>query len=54
MEMKAKSVQTKAARSAGAPRRSYPDLHEHLEALDQAGLLVTVDRPINKDTEMHP
>ena len=32
----------------------YPDLHEHLEALKRAGLLVTVERPINKDTEMHP
>ena len=37
-----------------APTRDYPDLHEHLEALEHAGLLVTVDRPINKDTEMHP
>ena len=37
-----------------APARSYPDLHDHLEALDEAGLLVTVDREINKDTEMHP
>jgi 4-hydroxy-3-polyprenylbenzoate decarboxylase len=36
------------------PTRSYPDLHDHLRALDKAGLLVTVDRPINKDTEMHP
>src|SRR6478672_6340791 len=34
--------------------RSYPDLHDHVRALDKAGLLVTVDRPINKDTEMHP
>ena len=34
--------------------RSYPDLHDHLRALDKAGLLVTVSRPINKDTEMHP
>jgi 4-hydroxy-3-polyprenylbenzoate decarboxylase len=34
--------------------RRYPDLHEHLRALEAAGLLVTVDRPINKDTEMHP
>ena len=34
--------------------RGYADLHEHLEALDAAGLLVTVERPINKDTEMHP
>src|SRR5277367_1301610 len=39
---------------AAAPARSYPDLHDHLRALDKAGLLVTVDRPINKDTEMHP
>src|SRR6266446_343318 len=37
-----------------APKRAYPDLHEHLEALERAGLLITVDRPINKDTEMHP
>ena len=36
------------------PDRAYPDLHDHLKALDDAGLLVTVDRPINKDTEMHP
>src|SRR5260370_2157875 len=34
--------------------RGYPDLHDHIQALDEAGLLVTVDRPINKDTEMHP
>ena len=34
--------------------RAYPDLHDHVRALDKAGLLVTVDRPINKDTEMHP
>lgn len=34
--------------------RSYPDLKDHLKALDQAGLLVTVKRPINKDTELHP
>jgi UbiD family decarboxylase len=35
-------------------KKRYPDLHEHLKALDDAGLLVTVDRPINKDTELHP
>jgi len=34
--------------------RKYNDLHEHLAALEKAGLLVKVDRPINKDTEMHP
>jgi 4-hydroxy-3-polyprenylbenzoate decarboxylase len=39
--------------STGNPR-SYPDLHEHLLALAQAGLLVVVDEPVNKDTEIHP
>jgi 4-hydroxy-3-polyprenylbenzoate decarboxylase len=34
--------------------RGYADLHEHLAALKEAGLLITVERPINKDTEMHP
>ncbi|HEY7238022.1 MAG TPA: UbiD family decarboxylase [Burkholderiales bacterium] len=34
--------------------KRYPDLHEHLEALKRAGLLITVERPINKDTELHP
>jgi UbiD family decarboxylase len=34
--------------------RSYPDLHEHVLALAREGLLVVVDEPINKDTEMHP
>src|SRR5919199_6440436 len=41
-------------RNGGALKRSYPDLHDHIRALDRAGLLITVDRPINKDTEMHP
>lgn len=41
--------------SGGAqPPRAYPDLHDHIRALAEAGLLITVDRPINKDTEMHP
>jgi UbiD family decarboxylase len=34
--------------------RPYPDLHDHVRALDKAGLLIRVTRPINKDTEMHP
>ncbi|MPZ55149.1 MAG: UbiD family decarboxylase [Rhizobiales bacterium] len=34
--------------------RTYADLHEHVLALAQAGLLVVVDEPVNKDTEMHP
>jgi UbiD family decarboxylase len=40
----------------GAPAnaRNYPDLHEHVLALARENLLVVVDEPINKDTEMHP
>src|SRR5437870_12848347 len=44
-------------RYRGAPPkhpRSYPDLHEHVLALARENLLVIVDEPINKDTEMHP
>src|SRR5512132_3682297 len=38
----------------GAPGRRYPDLHDHIRRLAREGLLVAVDEPINKDTEMHP
>ena len=34
--------------------RAYPDLHDHIAGLESAGLLIRVERPINKDTEMHP
>ncbi len=44
---------TKPKRKATVSR-PYPDLHDHVRALDAAGLLVKVDRAINKDTEMHP
>jgi len=37
-----------------ARARPRLDFQEHLAALDAAGLLVRVDRPINKDTELHP
>jgi UbiD family decarboxylase len=30
------------------------DFQEHLADLEAAGLLVRIDRPINKDTELHP
>ncbi len=36
------------------PDGQYPDLHDHIQELDRRGLLVTVDREINKDTELHP
>ncbi|MBI1200918.1 MAG: UbiD family decarboxylase [Rhodopseudomonas sp.] len=40
--------------AAAAARRGYPDLHDHVMALAHEDLLVVVDEPINKDTEMHP
>ena len=45
---------TRTKEKSGGAVRGYPDLQEHLKALDTAGLLVTIDEPINKDTEMHP
>ncbi|MDB5650618.1 MAG: 3-octaprenyl-4-hydroxybenzoate carboxy-lyase [Hyphomicrobiales bacterium] len=35
-------------------QRAYPDLHEHVLELARKGLLIVIDEPINKDTEMHP
>ncbi|MFN0300705.1 MAG: UbiD family decarboxylase [Burkholderiales bacterium] len=37
-----------------APKRRYPDLHEHLQLLKERGLLLTIDRRIDKDAELHP
>lgn len=37
---------------AGPP--AIPDLQTHLASLEDAGLLHRVDRPVNKDTELHP
>ena len=34
-------------------KRAYRDLHEHLAELKAKGLLVTVDRQIDKDSELH-
>jgi len=42
------------SKASPAPSRSYSDLHDHVRALDKARLLIKIDRPINKDTEMHP
>jgi UbiD family decarboxylase len=44
-------------KTSGKPaqeKRGYPDLHEHLDALDRAGLLLTIEEPVDKDAEMHP
>ena len=32
----------------------YPDFQDHLAALEARGLLRRIDRPIDKDTELHP
>src|SRR5262245_62086097 len=45
---------TRPKRKPSGLSRSYPDLHDHVRALGEAGLLLTVDRAIDKDTEMHP
>ena len=37
-----------------APLKTPRDFHQHLAELEKAGLLVRVDRPINKDTELQP
>ncbi|MBW2000666.1 MAG: UbiD family decarboxylase, partial [Deltaproteobacteria bacterium] len=34
--------------------RKYRDLHEHLQLLEEKGLLIRIAREINKDTELHP
>src|SRR5258706_11302725 len=52
--MAKKSKNRAAVGNAKAAPRGYPDLHEHLATLERAGLLVTVERSIDKDSEMHP
>ena len=32
----------------------YPDFHAHLDELARRGLLQVIDRPIDKDSELHP
>src|SRR5499427_2673485 len=44
-----------ARRSARKPDAGPPlDFQSHLAALDARGLLLRIDRSINKDTELHP
>src|ERR1041385_4427 len=47
-----KAAQTSASTNdpAGPPR----DFQEHLARLEARGLITRIDRPINKDTELHP
>src|SRR5499433_493077 len=44
-----------ARRATQKPDTGPPlDFQSHLAALDARGLLLRIDRPINKDTELHP
>src|SRR6202171_6784818 len=45
------SDKARAAALTGGPPA---DFQQHLALLETQGLLVRVDRPINKDTELHP
>src|ERR1700682_6059187 len=47
-------VSADARRSAKPPAGPPLDFRAHLAALEAQGLLVRVDRPINKDVELHP
>jgi UbiD family decarboxylase len=47
-------TEKKHASSPRVAKRGYPDLHEHLEELKKRGLLLTIDRPVDKDAELHP
>ena len=41
-------------RSLGNQKTPPADLQEHLARLEAAGLVIRVDRPIDKDSELHP
>ncbi|MCC6777410.1 MAG: UbiD family decarboxylase [Hyphomicrobiales bacterium] len=46
--------QTRDAQRAHRSTQPARDFQDHLAALEAAGLLVRIDRPIDKDTELHP
>src|SRR6267142_2817127 len=46
--------QPAAAHRARLQQRPRLDFQDHLADLEAKGLLVRIDRPINKDTELHP
>jgi hypothetical protein len=37
-----------------ASTHNYPDLHDHVQNLADAGLLLIIEEPVNIDTIMHP
>src|SRR5215470_7758949 len=46
--------QPAASHRARLRDRPRLDFQDHLADLEASGLLVRIDRPINKDTELHP
>jgi len=40
--------------SANTPTHAPLDMREHLKRLEDKGLVVRIDEPINKDTQLHP
>src|SRR5215510_14952727 len=46
--------QPKTSQQARSQERPRLDFQDHLADLEAQGLLVRIDRPINKDTELHP
>ena len=45
---------TRLNSTASTGAGTYPDLQDHIAALEEAGLLLRIDKPVNKDTELHP
>ena len=45
-----RAAEAAAVKASGPP----PDLQQHLRRLEAEGLLVRIDRPIDKDSELHP
>jgi len=45
---------TRLNSTASTGAGTYPDLQDHIVALEEAGLLLRIDKPVNKDTELHP
>ena len=54
MDAKRQNALLDRYRDAERLARNYPDLHDHVLALAEAGKLIVIDEPVNKDTEMHP
>src|ERR1051326_5855557 len=54
--MKDRLMPHQPTQSRGKQQKAGPplDFQEHLARLEGEGLLVRVERPINKDTELHP